>query len=210
MPYALEADGTPIFLVSSMAVHAQNLSADPRASLFVAQPGVIGDPLGAARVTLMGNIAPAAAEARPLYLARHESAQYWIDFKDFSLIRLEIEDVYFIGGFGVMGWVNAGEYSAARPDPLADAAAGIIGHMNADHADALVRIAQMFAGIQADEARMLSVDRLGFEVRLKTGERVHGARIPFPAPVANVGECRTALVEMSRRSAPAPAQGIET
>lgn len=200
MPYALDSRGRPIFLVSSMAVHAQNLSSDPKASLFVAQPGVTGDPLGAARVTLMGQIGPAAPEARPRYLEMHEAAQYWIDFDDFSLIQMEVQDVYFIGGFGVMGWVGTAEYERASPDPLADCAPGILEHMNADHGDALLRLARAFAGIEADEARMTSVDRLGFEIRLKTGDRVQGTRIPFLAEVRTVGESRTMLVEMARRA----------
>jgi hypothetical protein len=35
MPYAIDAKGRPIFLISSLAMHTQNLRADPRASLFV-------------------------------------------------------------------------------------------------------------------------------------------------------------------------------
>ena len=58
-----------------------------------------------------------------------------------------------------------------QPDPLADAAAGIIQHMNADHADALILLARVFAGIESQEAAMTSVDRLGFHVRLKTQGR---------------------------------------
>src|SRR5579863_5782852 len=54
MPYALDSGGRPLFLISSMAMHTQNLKADPRASLFVAQVVADGDPLGAARATLMG------------------------------------------------------------------------------------------------------------------------------------------------------------
>jgi heme iron utilization protein len=204
MPYALDDRGRPIFLVSSMAMHTQNLNAEPRASLFVAQPGVSGDPLGAARVTLMGTVGPADADARPRYLELHESAKYWIDFEDFSIIHLEIQDLYFIGGFGVMGWIPAQDYTTARPDPLADHAARIVEHMNADHAEALVRIARSFAGEEADEARMLSVDRLGFEVRLQSGGRVHGTRIAFPTEVNTIGECRSMLVEMSRRAATGP------
>src|SRR5262249_48091864 len=126
MPYALDDSGDPIFLVSSMAMHTQNLHVDPRASLLVTQPDVAGDPLGAARVTLMGRTEPARADARSVYLKLHENAQYWIDFDDFSLIRLGVEDVYFIGGFGVMGWVGAREYAEALPDPLATDAPRII------------------------------------------------------------------------------------
>src|SRR5271165_3553172 len=58
MPYALDAPGRPIFLVSTMAMHTQNLQADPRASLLVTAPDATSDPLGAARVTLVGTAAP--------------------------------------------------------------------------------------------------------------------------------------------------------
>ncbi|PYO20868.1 MAG: hypothetical protein DMD88_10385, partial [Candidatus Rokuibacteriota bacterium] len=60
MPYALDGAGRPLFLISSMAMHTQNLQADPRASLLVTQPGLgperqeSGDPLARARLTLMG------------------------------------------------------------------------------------------------------------------------------------------------------------
>src|SRR5271169_899016 len=54
MPFALDDEGGPIFLVSTMAMHTQNLQADPRASLFVTEPATSGDPLGASRVTLIG------------------------------------------------------------------------------------------------------------------------------------------------------------
>ena len=144
------------------------------------QPDVSGDPLGSARVTLVGTAGEApAAEVRDLYLSRYENARHWQEYTDFAYYRLEIAGVYFIGGFGVMGWVPADDYAAAAPDPLASAAPGIIQHMNADHADALRRIAN-HAGESADEASMTSVDRLGFFVRLKTGDRVHGRRIAFP------------------------------
>src|SRR5262245_39256716 len=56
MPYALDETGRPIFLISSMAVHTQNLAGDPRASLFVPEPDWSGDPLAAGRITLMGGV----------------------------------------------------------------------------------------------------------------------------------------------------------
>ena len=63
---------------------------------------------------------------------------------------------------------------------------------------------QAFAGLDADEARMTSVDRLGFEVRLKTGDRVHGARIPFLSEVKTVEESRKMLIEMTKRATSGP------
>jgi len=206
MPYALDARGQPLVLISAMAMHTQNLQADPRASLLVTQlvmgPQLTesGDPLAAARLTLMGEArslsVAESGPAREAYLARHPRAGYWVDFDDFSFWRLEMSDLYFVGGFAAMDWVTADDYRAARPDPLADAAAGILNHMNRDHADALVTYARHFAGESANEATMVAVDRLGFRLRLRSGERLHGVRIAFPREVRSAGESREVLIEM--------------
>jgi putative heme iron utilization protein len=204
MPYGLDASGRPIFLISTMAMHTQNLQADARASLLVTQPDASGDPLGAARVTVIGNAEiipqPEVAQARALYLGRYANAKYWVDFEDFSFYRMQVLDVYYVGGFGVMGWVQVSDYDEARPDPLADAAAGIIEHMNADHKDALVLLARSLAGIEAEEAAMTSVDRLGFHLRLKTQDGMKGARIAFLREAITPAETRKVLVEMVQQA----------
>src|SRR3954469_12129580 len=96
MPYGLDEHGRPIFLISTMAMHTQNLQADPRASLLVTQEDAGGDPLGASRVTLVGNALPIpdaeVAEARKLYLARYANSKYWVDFEDFSFYRVNVVD----------------------------------------------------------------------------------------------------------------------
>ena len=204
MPFALDGAGRPLFLISTMAMHTQNLQQDGRASLLVTQPEASGDPLGAARVTLVGNVSVVAeaevGEARRLYLERHENSKYWVDFDDFSFFAMDVVDVYYVGGFGVMGWVTAQEYIQAQPDPLADAAAGILQHMNADHRDALILLARVFAGTEAQEAVMTSVDRLGFHVRMKTQEGMKGARVAFPSEASTPLETRKILVEMVQQA----------
>jgi putative heme iron utilization protein len=203
MPYATDDLGRPVLFVSSMAMHTQNLHQDARASLLIAQPDSSGDPLGAARVTLLGTAAEApAAEVRDLYLSRHENAKYWQEYSDFTYRRLEVSSVYFIGGFGVMGWVTAEEYAGARPDPLAETAQEIIRHMNADHLDALLLIARGVAGEGVAEAFMTAVDRLGFHLRLKTIGGVQGRRVAFPREVRSKDEARAILVEMVREARP--------
>lgn len=208
MPYGLDPHGRPLFLISSMAMHTQNLQADPRASLLVTQPDSSGDPLGASRVTVIGNVLtipkPEVPEARQLYLDRYANSKYWVDFEDFSFYRMDVLDVYYVGGFGVMGWVQASDYNLAQPDPLADAATGIIEHMNTDHKDALVLLARTLAGIESQEAAMTSVDRLGFHVRLKTADGMKGARIAFSREVTNPMETRKVLVEMVQQARQQP------
>ena len=104
--------------------------------------------------------------------------------------------VDFVGGFAAMDWVTAGDYRAASPDPLADAGPGIMDHMNKDHADALVAYARHFAREAADEATMIAVDRLGFRLRLRSGDRLHAVRIAFPREIRSAAESRTVLIEM--------------
>ncbi len=202
MPYALDALGRPVFLISKMAPHTQNLDQEPKCGLLIPEEDAAGNPLGAARATLLGHAEPVPEEdlasCRELYLERHSNATYWVDYADFGFYRLEVVEVYFVGGFGVMGWVEAGDYGQASPDPLADVAQGIIEHMNQDHADALVLIAAVHAGIEARSAAMTAIDRLGFHLRLELADRYHGCRIAFPRQVGDAESTRAVMVEMVR------------
>ncbi|HXM60410.1 MAG TPA: DUF2470 domain-containing protein [Terriglobales bacterium] len=204
MPYGLDDRGRPIFLISTMAMHTQNLQADPRASLLVTQGDVSGDPLGASRVTLVGSVLPLPKSevpvARELYLQRYDNSKYWVDFEDFSFYRMDVVDIYYVGGFGVMGWISASEYDGAQPDPLADSSGEIIQHMNSDHKDALILIARTFAGIDSQEAAMTSVDRLGFHVRLKTHDGMRGTRVAFLREARNPKEARDVLIGMVQQA----------
>jgi heme iron utilization protein len=203
MPYALLSDGSPVFLISGMAIHTQNVLADPRASLLVMQDGSGSDPLGSPRATLLGSVRQIEQvddALRQTYLDRHPSAAYWIGFSDFSFFQLEVTHVYFVGGFGVMGWVGQGDYATAEADPLAEASAGILEHMNRDHADALRAITRHFGGLEAEEATMVACDRLGFVVRARTAEGMKGTRIAFPAEVRSREDARKVLVAMTREA----------
>jgi len=201
-PYGIDPLGRPTFLISTMAVHTQNLLADPHASLLVTQPGWTEDPLAGARLTLVGRVAPVPnadlAAVRGDYMGRHENARYWVDFGDFGFYRMEVEELYYVAGFGAMGWVDVSAYRAAAPDPLADHAEGILAHMHADHADALVLYCKAFGGIEADAATMTGIDRLGFRVRARAADRLQGLRINFPREARTPTEARAVLVEMVR------------
>jgi heme iron utilization protein len=204
MPFALDDAGRPIFLISEMAMHTQNLKTDPRCSLFVGQAVADEDPLGTARATLIGHAERVGedevASVREIYLARHENSRYWADFSDFSFYRLQPIALYYVGGFGVMGWVEAIDYEAAAPDPLAESAPGILAHMNADHVDAMILLARSQAQIEATAATMTSVDRMGFTLRLQTEGGMKGARINFLREVSRPQETRSMLIEMIKQA----------
>ena len=97
-----------------------------------------------------------------------------------------------------MGWVAANDYLSAAVDPLVDAAAGILSHMNADHVDAMIQLAKVHLQLEASEAAMTSVDRLGFTLRLKTREGMKGGRINFVQEVSSPADTRAAMVQLVR------------
>jgi putative heme iron utilization protein len=201
--YCLDEPGRPSFFVSTMAEHTRNLDADPRASLLVVEampPGA--DPLACGRVTLLGAVAELSdpgerAAARDGYLAANPAA-FYVDYGDFRCMRLTVTDVRYVGGFGRMSWVDAAAYATARPDPLWSDATGIVGHMNADHADALVTLCHHDAGRNdVVSASMTTVDRYGFEVIADVGEGHREAlRIGFRTPQDTAEGVRRELVAM--------------
>lgn len=201
MPYSMDAAGRPVILISAMAVHAQNLAGDPRSSLLIqAPPSAEGEGLGAARLTLLGKSLKLsqveARDARPGYLAAHPDARYWVDYADFGFFRLEVEAAYYVGGFGVMGWVEAAEYLAAGPDPLASESSVLLSWANTEFGAELKAVVARSSGLEAEEARMTRVDRLGFNVRVRAGGRVRGARVAFPREVRCADEARNAFLEL--------------
>ena len=110
--YAMDDLHEPIFLLSELAAHSKNLVGDPRASLLVCadQPQ---DPMNAPRVTVLGEVRKIEGyTARDTYLARHPDARKWAGFQDFSWYRMTVLDVYYVGGFGQMGWVSPTDLAA--------------------------------------------------------------------------------------------------
>ena len=193
--------GNPVFLVSTLAEHTRNLQRDPRASLLVAERGS-EDPLANGRVTLLGHCRQVDGDggsARRAFLATHPNAAYYADFRDFAFWRLLVESIRYIGGYGRMSWVEAADWHAAEPDPLAASAADIIAHMNDDHADGMVLYCQAFSkATDSTAASMTGVDRYGFELSAVTPEGPRPVRLAFADPVGTPEEVRAALVAMLR------------
>jgi putative heme iron utilization protein len=190
----------PAFLISALAEHTKNVEADPRASLLVVDAEREGEEaLARGRVTLVGECRRVTDRARveAAFLERHPSARAYSSFADFGYWELGVEAARYVGGFGRMSWIGRSEWEAAEVDPLLEASAGILRHMNEDHADACAAYAEAFAGLRG-AARMIAVDRYGFELRVESAEGSRTARVAFPGPVSTPDEVRKALVAMLR------------
>jgi putative heme iron utilization protein len=109
-PYALSAAGAPLLLFSRLAAHTTNLTADPRAGLFVGDRNAVADPQAGARVSLLGRVAPLpepeVADGKQRYLARWPQAASYFALGDFALWRFEIEEARLIAGFGEIRWLK--------------------------------------------------------------------------------------------------------
>lgn len=200
---AVDERGRPFTFLSAMAEHTANLDADARASLLLVEQVPSGaDTLASGRVTLVGDLrrVPEPGPLREAFLAVHPSS-FYVDYGDFRCYRMEVTAVRYVGGFGRMSWVDPDGYAAAAPDPLRAAAAGAIGHMNADHGDALVAMARALAG-QADAtaAAMSALDRYGFDlvVEAPAGQRV--VRVGFDAPLDSAEPLRATMRELTARA----------
>lgn len=199
------ASGDVLFLLSDLAAHTTNLKLDPRASLLMTDPLHGGQLLARQRGTLMGQLELIEDRDahREAWLARHPQAVGYIDFSDFNFYRLRVERVRYIAGFGRMDWLDRPAWEDATPDPLAPSIAGIVEHMNEDHAHNLLDYARHLGGLTwAEEAKMLWIDQLGFdmEVRGEHEESPCSLRLMFSQPVTSAGRARAALVEFAQRA----------
>ena len=192
---ASDCRGRPLLLLSDLAEHSRNLVENPRASLLLGPEAGPGDPLERPRVSLLGALRPCPrAEAEERYLRRFPQAALYKDFADFRFYRLEVERGHLVAGFGRIDWIAAEQllFDAARVAPLAEAEAGILEHMNADHTEALALIAKHCGGGDAGW-RMTGVDPEGAD--LASGTR--RLRAGFESPVFDPESCRRELVRLT-------------
>jgi putative heme iron utilization protein len=205
--YAVLPDGAPAILVSTLAAHGRNLVRDQRASIVVAEAAVDGrDPLDSGRVTLAGRMEEPKddaerAAARAAVEANSPAAALYGTFGDFTLWVLRVEQVRWVGGYGRMDSATPAAYTAAAPDPVAPSAAYAVSHLNADHADALLDMAQVLAGFpDATAATCSRADRYGLDLTLTTPRGTAYTRIGFAEPCTEPGGLRAATVELAKRA----------
>jgi len=194
LPHICDHAGRPIVLISHLAEHTHNLEADPRVSFIVCASGP--DLQAQPRVTVLGTAHPSPDQDAigSRYLRFYPEHEQYLQIGGFRFFAIEPIQVRFIQGFGGLHWI-AGESYLAR-NPLEDAEAGILEHMNQDHADALRDYCRHVHGVTPTHAEMVGIDSDGFDLRAD-GSLL---RIPFPEAVENPGGVRTALIALANAS----------
>lgn len=104
--FGLSPEGVPITLVSDLALHAQALRKDPRASLLIGTQECRGDPLTCPRLTLRvrGQFVPDGnselSALRENWLSQHPKSRLYVDFNDIHFVRFQILNAHLNAGFG--------------------------------------------------------------------------------------------------------------
>lgn len=107
---ATTVTGRPLLLLSKLALHTQNLDADPRASLLFDATGADADPLAGGRVTLTGTLERTTDPAvRDRFVRRQPAAAGYAGFADFGFFAMAVERAHFVGGFGRIVTLPASE-----------------------------------------------------------------------------------------------------
>lgn len=192
---ATEPDGTPVLLISKLALHTKNLAVDDRASLLIDATGTDADPMAGSRITLIGDARPTtSATARRRYLARHPAASGYADFPDFSFFAFNITSAHYIGGFGRIVDLPRSDLltDVSGAEALIESEPGIVEHMNDDHADAIELYATKLLGGAPGHWRMTGIDPEGCDLVL--GARA--LRLPFASRITNGEEARKELVRL--------------
>jgi len=194
---ATDHDGSPILLLSDLADHTKNLRQDDRISLLVAGDERHEDPLAGERLSLQGRLDRSEASGlRSRYLARHPKAALYADFGDFNFYRMTIDKAHLVAGFGRIHWITGKALTVAPSDALVAAEAGIVEHMNDDHADAIQLYATRLLGRAEGDWQMTGVDREGADLRHLDDT----ARLAFGKIVNDSTEVRRELVRLVNKA----------
>jgi putative heme iron utilization protein len=195
---ATSADGSPLLLISRLAVHTKNILADPRASLMLDERRA-GDPLEGARVMLMGSVqATDDPHARRRYLDRQPEAKMFADFGDFAFYRMTLKGAHLVAGFGRIVDLASADLRTdlAGADALVSAEAEIVAHMNAEHLAAIRLYATRLLGDSDGDWRCVGCDPEGLELQWERRAR----RLNFPQRVASPGVLRQALKSLAEEA----------
>jgi putative heme iron utilization protein len=200
---ATAPDGSPLLLISGLAIHTKNILADARVSLMLDERRA-GDPLEGARVMIAGRAEKVSGGAelaliRQRYLARHPSAAAFVDFPDFAFFRIAVRDVHLVAGFGRIVTLEGAKVltDVNGADEVLAAEAGAVAHMNEDHMEANALYATKLLGAADGAWRITGLDPDGADLalgdatlRLRFPERVTTALALRKTLVALVGEAR--------------------
>jgi heme iron utilization protein len=195
---ASHPDGSPILLISRLALHTRNLLGDARISLMLDERAE-GDPLEGSRIMLAGQAEQAdrddVAILRRRYLNAHPSSEVFVNFKDFSFFRIRPSGAHLVAGFGRIVDLKPAQFLTDISDAasLLEAEQGAVDHMNTDHRDAMDLYATKLLGAKSADWRCIGCDPEGID--MEAGATV--LRLDFPRRIVTPAALRQVLKQLA-------------
>ncbi len=197
-------DGSPVLLISRLAIHTKNILADPRVSLMLDERAP-GDPLEGARIMVAGVAERAGMDKdvlRRRYLSAHPSAEMFAGFGDFAFFRIKIKSVHLVAGFGRIVDLKPADIltDLTGADALLEAEPDILDHMNTDHADTMNLYATKLLGTAPGTWRATGCDPSGLD--MQDGPRT--LRLDFPQRIVTPAALRQTLKMLADQARKSP------
>jgi heme iron utilization protein len=195
---ASHADGSPVLLISRLALHTQNILADARVSLMLDERGP-GNPLEGSRIMLAGRAEQASGDdlaiLRRRYFNAHPSSEVFVKFKDFAFFRIRALTAHLVAGFGRIVDLKPEQFLTDISDAalLLEAEQGAIDHMNADHRDAMNLYATRLLGAQPADWRCTGCDPDGMDMQAG----MTTLRLDFPQRIVTPAALRQVLKQLA-------------
>lgn len=174
--FAADGAGCPIFALSPLAIQTRNIMEDPRCSLVMQMPGWGG--LANARVTMFGDVYKLPKElqsaAGDIFQSKMSTAATVEEETHFvsgnaEYFRMDrILDIYFVGGFGTVQWVDPQEFMSSQPDKVVLGGNFNLAFLNEKYNN----VKDVLGDGEVDDAAFISVDSLGADVRIRRGGRL--------------------------------------
>ena len=140
------------------------------------------------------------ATAKDVFQQKHSSGgedKHRVLSDSFRFYRMNIlQDIYFVGGFGTMQWIDIEDYTTAKPDSIVlYHPHETIEHLSDKFGDRLIG---MFSPAGSGEekgadASVISIDARGMDVRVRYRWECTMHRLPFDALVQTPAEAERAV-----------------
>ncbi|MFC1673544.1 HugZ family protein [Pseudomonadota bacterium] len=193
---ALDGNGSPLFLLSTLAAHTQDLLADPRAALLVETPASSANPLEAPRATLSGRMVRIEREdddrMRACYLAHHPDAAMYANFGDFAIWAMDVDKVHYVGGFGVAKWAKGSDYRTAAPN-----LDRVLDELSGTKKSQFSKVVVATTGRSARAWKAVCVDADGL---LAEGAKGVRARVDFASPATDARGWRARFTRLGNKT----------
>lgn len=194
---ATAPDGSVLLWLSTLSEHTRQLRRNGRCALLFTGVAEGPNPQTAPRVSVTGlaeTLEDPALKAR--WLAVHPYAALYADFADFGLWQVRPGGALLVGGFARARRLSGAELTPPPAESVLAAESDIIGHVNADHPDAVAAIAAALGG-EGGGWRLVAVDADGCD--LASGEK-SALRLAFRSPATMPSAVREELIQAAREA----------